>query len=133
VRLVDQVIEGGADAFRAQVAALAESLAHRPDYPRRVAVKAQHLATAAMVQPLHAYRQAELAIMNRNFYDPREPYAQLRRAFVYKQKPTRTPPHLSRHRTGHGRRPQSGRRPSPAAAGRPGYRQHMLTDGPSSA
>jgi putative two-component system protein, hydrogenase maturation factor HypX/HoxX len=113
--LVDRVIEGGADAFRAQVAALAESLAHRPDYPRRVAVKAQQLATAAMVQPLHAYRQAELAIMNRNFYDPREPYAQLRRAFVYKQKPTRTPPHLSRHRPGPvpgAAPPVAGRRPA---------------------
>jgi putative two-component system hydrogenase maturation factor HypX/HoxX len=108
--LVDRVIEGGADAFRVQVAALAEKLAHRPDYPRRVAVKAQQLTAAAMVQPLHAYRQAELAIMNRNFYDPREPYAQLRRAFVHKQKPTQTPPHLARHLTGlghpHPRRPQ---------------------------
>jgi putative two-component system protein, hydrogenase maturation factor HypX/HoxX len=101
--LVDRVIEGGADAFRAQVAVLAEKLAHRTDYPRRVAVKAEQLTAAAMMQPLHAYRQAELAIMNRNFYDPREPYAQLRRAFVYKQKPTRTPPHLARHRPGPGR------------------------------
>jgi len=110
--LVDRVIEGGADAFRAQVAALAERLAHRPDYPRRVAVKAQQLTAATTVQPLHAYRQAELAIMNRNFYDPREPYAQLRRAFVYKQKPTRTPSHLARHRPAasgpHRRRPLPG-------------------------
>jgi hypothetical protein len=30
---------------------------------------------------------------------PHEPYAQLRRAFVYKDKPPRTPPHLARHRT----------------------------------
>ena len=64
--------------------ALTQELAHRPDYPRRVAVKAEQLTASAMMQPLHAYRQAELAIMNRNFYDPREPYAQLRRAFVYK-------------------------------------------------
>jgi len=111
--LVDRVIEGGADAFRAQVAALAERLAHGPGYQRRVAGKAQQLAAAAVVQPLHAYRQAELAIMNRNFYDPREPYAQLRRAFVYKQKPTRTPPHLSRHPAGPGR--SHPRRPRPAA------------------
>jgi putative two-component system protein, hydrogenase maturation factor HypX/HoxX len=101
--LVDRVIEGSADAFRARVAALAGQLAHGPDYQRRVAGKAQQLTEAAMVRPLQAYRQAELAVMNRNFYDPREPYAQLRRAFVYKQKPTRTPPHLARHRTGPGR------------------------------
>src|SRR5262249_42965548 len=68
--LVDRVVEGGADAFRAQVADLAGQLAHSPDYPRRVAVKARQLTPAAMVQPLDAYRQAELAFMNRNFYDP---------------------------------------------------------------
>jgi len=101
--LVDRVVEGGADAFRAQVADLAERLAHGPDYARRVALKAQQLTPAAMVRPLDAYRQAELAAMNRNFYDPREPYAQLRRAFVYKQQPTRTPPHLARHRADPGR------------------------------
>ena len=36
--------------------------------------------------------------MSRNFSGPGEPYARLRRAFVYKDKPTRTPPHLTRHR-----------------------------------
>jgi hypothetical protein len=49
--------------------------------------------------PLAAYRAAELAAMRRNFTGAREPYAQLRRAFLYKAKPTRTPPHLARHRT----------------------------------
>ena len=49
--------------------------------------------------------------MNRNFSDPREPYARLRRAFVYKEKPSRTPLHLARHRT----RPQP---PEPARSGR---------------
>jgi len=38
--------------------------------------------------------------MSRNFSGADEPYAQLRHAFVYKHKPTRTPPHLTRHRTG---------------------------------
>ena len=94
-----RVIEGGADAFRAQVAVLAGELAHRTDYPRRVAVKAEQLTAAAMVSR-STPTGGRLAIMNRNFYDPREPYAQLRRAFVYKQKPARTPPHLARHRTG---------------------------------
>jgi hypothetical protein len=37
--------------------------------------------------------------MSRNFADPREPYARLRRAFVYKEKPAHTPLHLARHRT----------------------------------
>jgi len=33
--------------------------------------------------------------MSRNFSDPDEPYARLRRALVYKDKPSRTPPHLA--------------------------------------
>ena len=37
--------------------------------------------------------------MSRNFFDPQEPYAQLRRAFVYKDRPTHTPPHLLGHPT----------------------------------
>jgi putative two-component system hydrogenase maturation factor HypX/HoxX len=99
--LVDRVIAGGPAAFRAQVADLAEKLACRPDYPRRLAAKARHLAAAEKVQPLSAYRHAELAMMRRNFFDPREPYAALRRAFVYKDKPLQTPPHLARHRIDH--------------------------------
>jgi putative two-component system protein, hydrogenase maturation factor HypX/HoxX len=95
--LVDQVIGGGAAAYRAQVAATAEQLATSPDYPSRLAAKAQQLAVTAAAQPLDVYRQTELAEMYRNFYDPREPYAELRHAFVHKQRPTRTPPHLSRH------------------------------------
>ena len=73
------------------------------------------LAAAEKQRPLAAYRAAELAIMSRNFSGPGEPYAQLRRAFVYKEKPARTPPHLTRHRTdpgpgrpGHSRQPRPG-------------------------
>jgi putative two-component system protein, hydrogenase maturation factor HypX/HoxX len=116
--LVDRVIEGGAAAYRAQVATLAETLAARPDYPRRLAAKARQLAAAAAVAPLDAYRQAELAAMSRNFFDPREPYPKLRRAFVYKHKPTRTPPHLSRQRPEPGHpHPRRSRRPQATAVG----------------
>jgi len=105
--LIDRVIVGGAASYRAQVATLAERLASRYDYPLRLAAKARQLTAATAVQPLHAYRQAELAVMSRNFFDPREPYPELRRAFVYKHKPTQTPPHLARSRPDPGRpRPQ---------------------------
>ena len=97
--LVDHVIAGDAVGFRAQVAARAEQLARSPEYPARLSAKARELAAAEQQRPLKAYRAAELAIMNRNFSDPREPYARLRRAFVYKEKPSCTPPHLARHRT----------------------------------
>ena len=97
--LVDHVIAGDAAGFRAQVAALAEQLARSPDYPALLTAKGRQLAAAEKQRPLDAYRAAELAIMDRNFSDPSEPYARLRRAFVYKEKPSHTPPHLARHRT----------------------------------
>src|SRR6516162_3548380 len=116
--LVDQVIEGGTDRFRAQVIAHAERLAHSPRYPQLVAAKARQLAAATAVRPLIAYRQAELAAMSRNFFDPREPYARLRRAFVYKHKPTRTPPHLADRRAW-AARPVADAGGDPAAGGGP--------------
>jgi putative two-component system protein, hydrogenase maturation factor HypX/HoxX len=94
--LIDRVIVGGAASYRAEVAGLAEELACRSDYRLRLAAKARQLTVATEDQPLRVYRQAELAIMSRNFFDPREPYPGLRRAFVYKHKPTRTPAHLAR-------------------------------------
>jgi putative two-component system protein, hydrogenase maturation factor HypX/HoxX len=100
--LVDRVIAGPAAGYRFQVITLAEQLARSPGYGARLAAKARQLAAVENERPLASYRAEELAIMRRNFCDPREPYAGLRRAFVYKQKPTRTPAHLSRHRTGPG-------------------------------
>ncbi len=94
--LIDRVITADPAGYREQVAALAEQLARSPDYPARLAAKARQLAAAEKQRPLADYRAAELAIMSRNFSDPSEPYAQLRRAFVYKDKPTQTPPHLTR-------------------------------------
>jgi putative two-component system hydrogenase maturation factor HypX/HoxX len=106
--LVDHVITDDAAGFRAQVAALAQQLARGADFPALLVAKARQLALAEQRRPLAAYRAAELAIMSRNFADPREPYAGLRRAFVYKEKPSHTPLHLARHRT----QPQGSRRPS---------------------
>ncbi len=89
--LVDRVIAADAAVYRAQVAALAEQLARSHDYPAWLAAKARQLTAAEKQQPLAAYRAAELAIMSRNFTGPPELYPQLRRAFVYKEKPPNTP------------------------------------------
>jgi putative two-component system hydrogenase maturation factor HypX/HoxX len=96
--LADQVITGSVTDYRAQVAAMASQLAQGPRFRARLAAKARELAAAERQRPLASYRSAELAIMSRNFSGPHEPYAQLRRAFVYKHKPTQTPPHLTRQR-----------------------------------
>jgi putative two-component system protein, hydrogenase maturation factor HypX/HoxX len=94
--LVDRVITGGTDEYHQTVTALARRLACGLDFPARLAAKARALAAARDRQSLAAYRAAELAIMSRNFSGPGEPYPRLRRAFVFKDKPTRTPPHLAR-------------------------------------
>jgi putative two-component system protein, hydrogenase maturation factor HypX/HoxX len=107
--LVDRVIEGGPRDYRAQVADLAEQLAGSPHYTARLAAKAHELITAEKEFPLAAYRHQELAIMSRNFFDPQESYRQLRRAFVYKDRPTQTPPHLCGHRILLGSATQSSR------------------------
>jgi len=112
--LVDQVVADGPAGYRAQVAALAEQLARSPDYQARLAAKARRLTADGRQRPLAAYRAAELAIMYRNFTGPREPYPRLRQAFVYKDKPAHTPPHLARHRTGPGRTSLRSRPSSPA-------------------
>ena len=96
--LIDRVIAADPAGYRAQVAALAEQLARSPGYPAQLAAKARQLAAAEKHRPLAAYRADELAIMSRNFSGPPEPYARLRQAFVYKEKPPRTPSHLARHR-----------------------------------
>src|SRR6266851_7348436 len=96
--LVDRVIEGGPADYRIQVADLAEQMARSPHHAARLAAKARELAAAEKELPLAAYRHQELAVMSRNFFHPSEPFAQLRRVFVYKEKPTRTPSHLSGHK-----------------------------------
>ncbi len=85
--LVDRVIEGGPADYRIQVA----------HHAARLTAKARELAAAEKELQLAAYRHQELAVMSRNFFHPSEPYAQLRRAFVYKEKPTRMQSHLSGH------------------------------------
>jgi len=95
--LVDRVMKGSATSYHFQVITLAEQLARSPGHEARLAAKVRRLAEVENERPLASYRAEELAIMRRNFSDPREPYAQLRRAFVYKEKPAQTPAHLARH------------------------------------
>ena len=97
--LVNRVIAGDPAGFRAQVTALAGQLAANYDHAAQLAAKERQLAAAEKQRPLAAYRAAELAIMSRNFAGLCEPYPRLRQAFVYKEKPPHTPPHLARHRT----------------------------------
>lgn len=98
--LVDMVFPGGPAQFRARVAQEAERLAHLPDHPARLSGKAARVAGDQANFLLELHRQTELEQMHRNFWEPDEPYHELRRAFVHKQKPNRTPDHLALHRLG---------------------------------
>ncbi|WP_079102434.1 hydrogenase maturation protein [Streptomyces sp. TP-A0356] len=93
--LVDRVVECGPQDFAVEVGRLAARLASLPGTRSRIAAKKAVLDQQEADEPLSAFRERELARMYRTFHDPAAPYHALRRAFVRKQKPSHTPPHLA--------------------------------------
>ncbi|MFE0516304.1 enoyl-CoA hydratase-related protein [Streptomyces sp. NPDC058964] len=93
--LVDRVVDCGPGDFAAEVGALAARLAALPGTASRIAAKKESLDRQESTEPLAAFRERELARMRRTFDDPRAPYHALRRAFVRKEHPAGTPPHLA--------------------------------------
>ncbi|MBT2480766.1 hypothetical protein J7E94_21615 [Streptomyces sp. ISL-94] len=94
--LVDRTVPCAPQAFAAETARLAARLAALPATSARIAAKKAQRDRDEAERPLAAYREAELARMRQIFRDPHAPYHALRRAFVHKQPPTATPPHLAR-------------------------------------
>ncbi|MEE1752095.1 enoyl-CoA hydratase-related protein [Streptomyces sp. SP18CS02] len=92
--LVDRIVECAPQAFTAEAARLAALLASSSTVQARVSAKKAELDRQESVKPLAAFREEELARMLRTFTDPDAPYHALRRAFVRKERPSRTPPHL---------------------------------------
>ena len=76
----------------------AAQLAGRDDYPQLLEQKQAARTAAEARKPLEAYRVEELAEMSRDIFDDRHGFADARRAFVTKQKPTTTPARLATHR-----------------------------------
>jgi putative two-component system protein, hydrogenase maturation factor HypX/HoxX len=97
---VDMVFPGDPAQFRARVAEEAARLAHLPDHATCLSAKAARIAGNQADFVLEFHRQTELEQMRRNFWEPGESYHDLRRAFVRKEKPNRTPEHLALHRHG---------------------------------
>ncbi|MCX4825550.1 hydrogenase maturation protein [Streptomyces sp. NBC_01142] len=93
--LVDRVVECAPQYFTGEVARSAAQLASSPAVQSRIAAKKAERDRQEAVKPLAAYREEELARMLRIFSDPGEPYHALRRAFVRKEPPSRTPQHLA--------------------------------------
>jgi len=92
--LVDRAEAGNTAEFRAWTAREAAALADSPELSARLLAKKRRRAADEAAKPLAAYRAEELTHMRRNFLAPEEPYHALRRNFVHKVCPTRTPEHL---------------------------------------
>ncbi|MCW7945089.1 hydrogenase maturation protein [Streptomyces hygroscopicus] len=93
--LVDRVVDCGPQDFAGEVGRLAARLASLSGTRSRIAAKKADLDRQEASEPLSAFRERELARMHRIFHDPQAPYHALRRAFVRKEKPSCTPPHLA--------------------------------------
>ncbi|MER5463229.1 hydrogenase maturation protein [Streptomyces sp. NPDC002668] len=93
--LIDRLVECTPQDFTAEVGRLAGHLASLPAVQSRIAAKKAERDHQEALKPLVAFREGELAQMRRTFADPAAPYHMLRRAFVRKEKPLRTPQHLA--------------------------------------
>ncbi|MFD3550326.1 enoyl-CoA hydratase-related protein [Streptomyces sp. NPDC058655] len=94
--LIDRTVPCAPGAFAGETARLASRLAVLPATRSRIAAKKARRERDEAQRPLAAYRDAELALMREAFDDPAAPYHALRRAFVRKETPAATPPHLAR-------------------------------------
>ncbi|MGV9675008.1 hydrogenase maturation protein [Nocardia sp. NPDC003482] len=92
--LVDRALPGDAAHFWDRVRRDAETLSAAPELADRLVRKKRRRAADEAERSLSDYRATELGHMWRNFHDPGEPYHALRRDFVHKVCPTRTPDHL---------------------------------------
>jgi len=96
--LVDAVLGGSAQAFRAQVLQRAAALASGGAVPAALLAKRQQRERDEAIKPLATYRQEELARMRRNFYGFDPSYHIARSNFVRRVAPSWTPRHLAIHR-----------------------------------
>jgi putative two-component system hydrogenase maturation factor HypX/HoxX len=98
IGLVDKVQPGSPAEFEEWVLDDAAQLAGSDQYERLLEQKRATRAAAERRKPLEAYRVEELAEMSRDIFDDRSGFADARRAFVTKQRPTSTPARLALHR-----------------------------------
>jgi putative two-component system hydrogenase maturation factor HypX/HoxX len=95
IGLADAVIPGSPTDFERSVLDHATGLAASDQYASLLEQKSVARAVAERHKPLHAHRIEELAEMSRDLFDDRNDFADHRRAFITKQKPTSTPHHLA--------------------------------------
>ena len=93
--VADEVVPGDREEFEAVVLDRARSLASSSGYEDLLDRKRRRRARDERRKPLDAYRTEELAEMSRDMFDNRSGFAQARRAFVGKQRPSATPGYLA--------------------------------------
>ncbi|MGW7457292.1 enoyl-CoA hydratase-related protein [Streptomyces sp. NPDC054797] len=109
--LADRTVGCPPAAFAERATALAAQLAGHPGTAARIAAKKARRELDEAQRPLASYRAAELDRMRRIFFDPDAPYHALRRAFVGKERPAGTPPHLTERAPGRHGAPRPPRAP----------------------
>ena len=95
---IDDCFAAEPAAFTAEVMRCAADLAASSDFTARLAAKCERRASDEQARPLQAYRDAELARMQRNFYGFDPSYHVARHHFVHRTPHSWTPRHLARHR-----------------------------------
>ncbi|QID16869.1 hydrogenase maturation protein [Nitrogeniibacter mangrovi] len=98
IGLIDACFGDTADAFVAGVSRRAGALASDADFAARLADKRTARERDEAQRPLAAYREDELAHMQRNFFGFDPSYHVARYHFVAKTPQSWTPRHLARHR-----------------------------------
>lgn len=85
-------------SFHDQIVRIAEKKATDLHLPTYLAIKADELRATEQSDPLHVYREAELAKVRENVSNPNSQFHQNRKAFVYRDVPQQTPGYLAVHR-----------------------------------
>lgn len=93
--MAERVLQATPEELGDEVMRLAAELAASPDLAARLEKKQAQRAADESAKPLQQYRDEELTYMRRNFFDPSEPHAALRSAFVRKEKAQHTPAHVA--------------------------------------
>jgi putative two-component system protein, hydrogenase maturation factor HypX/HoxX len=88
--LVDELVDARGTGFMAQLATYLYDICEPTKLPRLLESKQKAIPSEAM---LEQHRHRELQQMRQDFLSP--VYQAARKAFVYKQAPTQTPPHLT--------------------------------------
>jgi putative two-component system hydrogenase maturation factor HypX/HoxX len=96
--LVDRVFGDDGPSFVEGALVRAQTMAASADLPRWLAAKRERRARDEAQRPLAAYREDELARMQRNFYGFDPSYHIARSNFVRRIAPSWTPRHLAIHR-----------------------------------